>query len=92
MKEIKKVGIDLLCPIIPRSDCIGVWFERCSRRFLEKWGEADFIIVKGMGCYETLSDYPDKTNKKVGLLMKAKCRPVARDVKVPLGSSVIKVL
>ena len=45
-----------------------------------------------MGCYETLTEYPQKTKGKVGLLMKAKCRPVSRDVKVPLGSSVIKVL
>jgi damage-control phosphatase, subfamily I len=92
VEEIKRVGIDKLAPIVPRSDSIGVWFERCTREFLKEWDDADFIIVKGMGCYETLSDYPNKTKGKVGLLMKAKCVPVAKDVGVPVGSAVIKIM
>ena len=90
--EAKKVGMDRLCPIIPRSDSIGVWFERCTPEFLKKWDEAGFIIVKGMGCYETLVDYPEKTAGKVGLLMKAKCNAVAKDAKVQLGGAVVKIL
>jgi uncharacterized protein with ATP-grasp and redox domains len=90
--EIKRVGLDKLAPIVARSDSIGVWFERCTKEFLKEWDEADFIIVKGMGCYETLCDYPKKTNGKVGLLMKAKCLPVAKDVGVPVGSAVIKIM
>lgn len=92
MEEVKKTGIDKLCTIIPRSDSIGVWFERCTPEFLKKWDKADFIIAKGMGCYETLVDYPEKTNGKVGLLMKAKCRPVATHVGVPVGGNVVKII
>ena len=90
--EAKKAGMDRLCPMIPRGDSIGVWFERCEKEFLKKWDEADFIIAKGMGCYETLVDYPEKTGGKVGLLMKAKCDAVARDVKVPLGGAIVKII
>ncbi|MBN2250858.1 MAG: DUF89 family protein [Candidatus Altiarchaeota archaeon] len=92
IEEIRDAGIDSLCPVIPRSDSIGVWFERCTEEFLERWDESDFIIVKGMGCYETLVDYPEKTGGRVALLMKAKCGPVARDVGVPLGGTVVKIL
>lgn len=92
VREIKNTGIDKLCPIIPRSDSIGVWFERCTPEFLKKWDDSDFIIVKGMGCYETLVDYPERTRGKVGLLMKAKCNAVAKDAKVPVGSAVVKIL
>ena len=92
IKEAKETGIDRMCPIIPRSDSIGVWFPRCTKEFLKKWDEADFIIVKGMGCYETLTEYPEKTKGKVGLLMKAKCLPVATDIGVPLGGTVMKIL
>jgi damage-control phosphatase, subfamily I len=92
LDEIKKTGIDKMAMILPRSDSIGVWFERCTPEFIEKWEEADLIIAKGMGCYETLSEYPDRTKGKVALLMKAKCGPVARDIGVPLGSAVAKLI
>lgn len=90
--DVKKVGIDTICTIVPRSDSIGVWFEKCTEEFIKKWKEADLIIAKGMGCYETLVDYPEMSKGKVALLMKAKCDPVARDVGVTLGSNVVKVM
>lgn len=90
--EIRKTGIDKIAQIIPRSDSIGIWFERCTPEFLKKWDEADLIIAKGMGCYETLSEYPEKTKGKVALLMKAKCGPVAKDIGVPIGSAVAKLI
>ena len=92
LEEIRKTGIDKLAEILPRSDSIGVWFERCTPEFIKKWEEADLIIAKGMGCYETLSEYPKSTKGKVALLMKAKCGPVARDIGVPLGSAVAKLI
>ena len=90
--EIRKTGIDKLAQIVPRSDSIGVWFDRCTPEFLKKWDEADLIIAKGMGCYETLSEYPDRTHGKVALLMKAKCGPVARDIGVTVGAAVAKLM
>jgi len=92
IEDIKKAGIDTLCTIIPRGDFIGVWFEKCSKEFLKKWEDADFIIAKGMACYETLVDYPEMTKGKVALLMKAKCKPVARHAGVPLRSNVVKII
>jgi damage-control phosphatase, subfamily I len=92
LEEIRKTGIDKMAPILPRSDSIGVWFERCTPEFIKKWEEADLIIAKGMGCYETLSEYPQRTKGKVALLMKAKCGPVARDIGVPRGSAVAKLI
>lgn len=92
LEEIRKTRIDKMAEILPRSDSIGVWFERCTPEFIKKWEEADLIIAKGMGCYETLSEYPEKTKGKVALLMKAKCGPVARDIGVPLGSAVAKLI
>lgn len=92
IEEIKKTEIDELCEIIPRGDFIGIWFDRCTPEFLKKFDEVDFIIAKGMGCYETLVDHPERLKGRIGLLMKAKCLPVARDINVPLGSAVVKLL
>jgi len=90
IEDVKKVGID--CEILPRGNSIGVWFERTPEEFQRVWEEIGFIIAKGMGCYETLIDQPEITNGKVALLMKAKCKPVAEDVRVPLGALVVKVM
>lgn len=91
-EEIRKAGIDEICEIIPRGDFIGIWFDKCTPGFLKKFDEVDFIIAKGMGCYETLADQPGRLTGRIALLMKAKCVPVARDINVPLGSAVVKLL
>lgn len=88
--DVKKLGID--CEVIPRGDFLGIWFEKCTPEFLKKYREADLVIAKGMGCYETLIDYPEKAKGKVALLMKAKCLPVAKNIGVPLGAGVAKMM
>lgn len=91
-EEIRKAGLNEICDIIPRSNFIGIWFDKCTPEFLKKFEEADLIIAKGMGCYETLIDYPQKLTGKICLLMKAKCLPVAHSIGVPVGGTVIKIL
>jgi len=92
VEEIKKAGLDDKHRITPRGDSIGVWFEKVTKRFCESWDSADLVIAKGMGCYETLVDYPKKTRDKVVLLLRVKCLPVSRDIKAPLGSTVVKIM
>jgi len=92
MEEIRKAGIIKGHKIIPRGDSIGVWFDKVTKDFQKIWDESELVFAKGMGCYETLSEYPEKTAGKVALLMKVKCVPVSRDVKAPLGSTVIKLI
>jgi len=90
VEDLKRVGIE--GEILPRGDFIGVWFERTPEEFQRAWKDADLIIAKGMACYETLVDRPDILEGKVALLMKAKCRPVADDIGVPVGATVVKLL
>ena len=90
VEDLKRAGIE--GEILPRGDFIGVWFERTPEEFQRAWKDAELIIAKGMACYETLVDRPDILNGKVALLMKAKCRPVADDIGVPVGATVVKLL
>lgn len=94
LREIKIVGIDKIpnVEIIPRGDFIGICFDRATPEFISVFNSSDFVIAKGMGCYETLVDYKDKLNKKVGILMKVKCSAVAKDISASIGASIIKVL
>jgi len=48
------------------------------------------IIAKGMGNFETLTEYSH--SKPVFVLLKAKCVPIARELNVKQGSLVIKQL
>ncbi len=90
VEDLKRVGIE--GEILPRGDFIGVWFEKTPKEFQKAWEEADLIIAKGMACYETLVDRPDILKGKVALLMKAKCRPVADDIGVSVGATIVKLL
>jgi len=92
IEDVKRLKIDETCKIVPRGDFIGIWFEKCTPEFVREFDDADLIIAKGMGCYETLVDYPERLNGRIALLMKAKCEPVAKDVNVPLGSGVIMLI
>jgi len=57
-----------------------------SAEFKDEFENADLVLAKGMGCWETLSELP--AEGKVFYLLKAKCQPVARSLGVPLNSYV----
>ena len=60
-----------------------------SPQVKEAIDSATIIISKGMGNYESLSEYK-KTFKlpPIAFLMMVKCDPIADDIKIPKGSRV----
>ena len=58
----------------------------------EDFAHADLVVAKGMACYETLIEHPEKTGGKVALLYQAKCIPVARHSGVTVGDLVAKLV
>jgi len=64
----------------------GVDFAQASSEFKRQFLEADLILAKGMGYYESLSEL--SAEGKVLHCLMAKCRPVARSLGVPLNSHV----
>ncbi|RKY05900.1 MAG: hypothetical protein DRP65_12475, partial [Planctomycetota bacterium] len=56
------------------SDNPGTILETCSEGFRRRFDEADLIIAKGQGNYETLSD----VDRNVFFILKAKCPVIAR--------------
>ncbi len=70
------IGLDRLVRVISSgSNAPGTPLEYCSPDFLERFYQADMVIAKGQGNYETLSEAP----REVYLLFKVKCPVVARD-------------
>ncbi len=64
----------------------GVLFSLASAQFKREFQSADLILAKGMGYYETLTELP--SDGRVIYCLKAKCKPVADSLGVPLDSYV----
>ncbi len=86
VEELKKAGFEEFAEIISTGTrIVGVPLDRISDEFREVFEKADVIIAKGQGNFETLSEIKDD---RVFYLLKAKCRPIARELGVPQGSMV----
>ncbi len=68
------------------SDHPGILLSKCSQDFQRRFRDADLIISKGMGNFEGLSE----ERGPIFFLLKAKCRPVARELGVREGELVLK--
>jgi len=67
------------------TDSPGLDIEAASPEFKSLYSDADLILAKGMGYYETFSETEDD---RVMHLLKAKCHPIAAALGVPQGSFV----
>lgn len=84
--DAKMAGLDSLVEVIDNgSDIPGTVVEECSEEFRSQFADADLVIAKGQGNYETLSDEP----KPVFFLLKAKCPVIANDIGCQEGDMVI---
>ncbi len=89
MREAGLAGLRRVAPVLAKGCCFGVWREMCTRAFWKKFKEADLIFAKGMGNYETLTEYPEIARGKSALLFKVKCTSVEKDVRAKKGSNVV---
>jgi uncharacterized protein with ATP-grasp and redox domains len=64
----------------------GIVFSLASAQFKQEFESADLIFAKGMGHYEALSELP--TEGRFFYCLKAKCKPVASSLGVPVNSYV----
>jgi uncharacterized protein with ATP-grasp and redox domains len=85
MEDAEAVGLTRLIPVIETgTDYIGVHWERSSAEFRRAFLEADLIIAKGQGNFETLNT----RREEIFFLLKAKCAEVASELGVAEGSTV----
>jgi uncharacterized protein with ATP-grasp and redox domains len=85
MEDAREVGLTGRVEVIDNGDNTpGTVLERCSDEFRKRFEEADLILAKGQGNYETLSDAP----RQVFFLLMAKCPVIARDIGCEIGRPV----
>jgi len=85
--DTQAAGIPGLVEVIDNgSDAPGTILDDCSAEFRRRFNQADLVIAKGQGNYETLDDVP----KDIFFVLKAKCPVVARDLGCHVGSLVLR--
>ncbi|MBN1140496.1 MAG: DUF89 family protein [Deltaproteobacteria bacterium] len=86
-EDAMAAGIDKLAAIIDNgTDAPGTLLSECSDNFLRHFNEADLIIAKGQGNYETLNEAP----KDIFFILKIKCPVIARDLGGAIGDLILR--
>lgn len=87
MEDAELAGITKLTRVISNgSDAPGTLLDDCSEEFRACFEDADMIVSKGQGNFETLSD----VREKVYFVLTVKCDMIAAAIGAPTGSMVVK--
>ena len=82
-----QAGIDEVATIVSSgTDAPGTILSTCSSEFKETLNSAEFVLAKGQGNYEGLSN----EDLSIFFLLKAKCQIIADDIGVAKGAIVLK--
>lgn len=86
LADAQAAGLTALVPVISNgSDAPGTVLEACDPVFRAAFDAADFVIAKGQGNFETLSDAP----RDICFLFKVKCPVIATKVALPVGTQAL---
>jgi len=86
MEDAQEAGLTDRFPFIDNGcDAPGTVLEECSDEFSTRFADADLVIAKGQGNYESLND----SRQEIFFLLKAKCPVVAGHLGCEKGRLVI---
>ena len=87
MEDARTTGITDLVPVMETgSNDIGINFKHAGKTFINEFENADLILAKGHGNFETCSGLP----YNMYFLLKSKCNVVANELCVNKGDIVFK--
>ncbi len=88
-EDAVQAGLSNIATIISSgSDAPGTILETCSKEFKAIFKDSKFIISKGQGNYETLSN----DTQPIFFLLKVKCGVLARDIGVHEGDMILRAI
>jgi uncharacterized protein with ATP-grasp and redox domains len=86
VEDARAVGLLDIVDVLPNgSDAPGTILDDCSEATRTRFAEADLVIAKGQGNFETLSG----ASRSVFFLLRVKCDVIARETGYELGSVVV---
>lgn len=82
LEDAEMVGLTEICPVIDNGGAfIGAPLDQVPESFLNRMHQADIIVGKGQGNFETVDEFPGD----VYLILRAKCEVVAKVMGVQYG-------
>ncbi len=90
--DAQTIGMDEVADelITSGSDSVGLVLKECSSEFLNVYNSVDFVLAKGMGHAETLTELVLRIPH--ALLLRTKCCTVANHFNVDTGKNIAKIL
>ena len=86
-EDAELAGLSRIVEVIDNgSDAPGTILQTCSQKFRKRFADADLIIAKGQGNYETLSD----EGKNIFFILKAKCPVIAGELGCEIGDMILR--
>jgi len=86
MFDADVTGLNELVEVIDNgSDAPGTLLEDCSEEFRKAFDDADLVIAKGQGNYESLND----VSKNIFFLLRTKCPVIAKHLETEVGRMVV---
>lgn len=86
MADAQMVGLTDLVEVIDNgADVPGTILELCSEAFQRRFKDADLILSKGQGNFETLND----TDRDMFFLLRPKCPVLARHLNCEIGRQIL---
>ncbi len=77
--------------IVPTGDVVGTALEHLRPEALSLLQNPEWLILsKGMGNFETISEFHERLKGRIIYILRAKCEPVAMEMGVPKGTLVVK--
>jgi len=92
MEDAKYVGMHKVADemITTGTDAVGLILNECSDEFLKVYNSADFVVAKGMGYAETITEL--QLPVPHALLLRTKCGTVANFFNVSRGKNIAKLM
>ena len=86
MEDARAAGLHEIVRVISNgSDAPGTVLGECGAEFLKRFTQADLVIAKGQGNFETLSAAP----RDICFLLKVKCPVISSNVGLPPGTQAL---
>ncbi len=90
LEVASEIGIERFGEVFATGGKVGLFLEDISPKFREQLEKADLIISKGMGNFETISEFEKEFENRLVYILRAKCNPVAKSFDVDRGELVIR--
>jgi len=93
LEDARQIGLEEVVEVITTgNDHIGINLEESSEEFLQHLREADLIIAKGQGYYESMTEVEHILSKPIIYVLRAKCVLVAKSLGVQQYGNVVKAV